>query len=116
MTGVRSHIWRPDEGVNPILHMAQLIETLKNTPFTHEPPEIYGPTKPSICPVSIQAGKIGEGQYTLRFAHSGSPSITFGPGEDGWAPVNEYIDIEKVVAATKIYALFLLDFFKVEKS
>ena len=43
---------------------------------------------------------------TLRFSHSGIPSITFGPGEDGWPPVNEFIDIEKVVAATKIYALF----------
>ncbi|MEM6451864.1 MAG: M20 family metallopeptidase [Cyanobacteria bacterium P01_D01_bin.105] len=207
MTGVRSHIWRPDEGVNPILHMAQLIETLKHTTFTHEAPEIYGPTQPSICPVRIEAGKIGEGQFTppsckarvwviglvpgmtyesivadidkvltqmkaedetiqatvtqvegetfvpasiqvdkeaahvqvlsnayqrilgkepvlyrknaycdtLRFSHSGIPSITFGPGEDGWPPVNEFIDMEKVVAATKIYALFLLDFFNAEQ-
>lgn len=53
---------------------------------------------------------------TLRFSHSGIPSITFGLGEDGWSPVNEFIDIEKVVAATKIYALFLLDFFKVEET
>ena len=52
---------------------------------------------------------------TLRFAHSGIPSITFGPGEDGWPPVNEFIDMDKVVAATKIYTLFLLDFFKAEK-
>ena len=52
---------------------------------------------------------------TLRFSHSGIPSITFGPGEDGWPPVNEFIDMDKVVAATKIYALFLLDFFNVEK-
>ena len=207
-TGVRSHIWRPDEGVNPVLHMAQLIETLRNTTFTHEPPQIYGPTQPSICPVNIEAGQIGEGQFTppsckarvwviglvpgmtyesivqdmetviaelkaadptfqatitqvegetfvpasievaadaahvqalsrayqqvlgtspvlyrknaycdtLRFSHSGIPSITFGPGEDGWPPVNEFIDMDKVVAATKIYTLFLLDFFKAEKA
>ena len=206
-TGVRSHIWRPDEGVNPVLHMAQLIEALRKTTFTHEPPQIYGPTQPSICPVKIEAGQIGEGQFTppsckarvwviglvpgmtyesilqdmekviaelqaadpsfqatitqvegetfvpasievaddaahvqalsrayqtilgkepvlyrknaycdtLRFAHSGIPSITFGPGEDGWPPVNEFIDMDKVVAATKIYTLFLLDFFKAEK-
>lgn len=207
-TGVRSHIWRPDEGVNPVLHMAQLIEALRNTRFTHDAPEIYGPTQPSICPVKIEAGQIGEGQFTppsckarvwviglvpgmtydsivadmekviaglqgddptfqatitqvkgetfvpastevpkeavhvqvlskayqrvlgdepvlyrknaycdtLRFSHSGIPSITFGPGEDGWPPVNEFIDMDKVVAATKIYALFLLDFFKVQRA
>lgn len=206
-TGVRSHIWRPDEGVNPILHMTRLIEALRQTRFTHKAPQIYGPTPPSICPVKIEAGKIGEGQFTpptckarvwviglvpgmtresivqdiqkvidqlqaddptlqatitpvagetfvpastevskdaahvqalskayerilgkqpvlyrknaycdtLRFSHAGIPSITFGPGEDGWTPVNEYIDVEKVVAATQIYALFLLDFFQVQK-
>lgn len=206
-TGVRSHIWRPDEGVNPILHMTRLIEALRQTNFTHEAPQIYGPTPPSICPVRIEAGKIGEGQFTpptckarvwviglvpgmtyesivqdiekvidqlqsedptfqatiapvagetfvpasievskdaahvqaistayervlgkqpvlyrknaycdtLRFSHSGIPSITFGPGEDGWPPVNEYIDMEKVVAATQIYALFLLNFFQAQK-
>lgn len=204
--GVRSHIWRPDEGVNPILHMSRLLEALRKTDFTHQAPEIYGPTKPSICPVKVEAGQVGEGQFTppsckarvwviglvpgmtyesilqdlsgkiaeikaddptlnvtitpvegetfvpasvevskdaahvqaiskayqkilgkdpllyrknaycdtLRFSHSGIPSITFGPGEDGWPPVNEYIDIKKVVAATKIYALFLMDFFQVE--
>lgn len=206
-TGVRSHIWRPDEGVNPILHMTRLIESLHQITFTHEAPQIYGPTQPSICPVKIEAGKIGEGQFTpptckarvwviglvpgmtyesvvqdiekvivrlqaedstfqasitpvagetfvpasvevaedaahvqalskaykrvlgkapmlyrknaycdtLRFSHSGIPSITFGPGEDGWSPVNEYIDMEKVVAATQIYALFLLNFFQAQK-
>lgn len=205
-TGVRSHIWRPDEGVNPILHMSRLLEALKQTKFTHESPEIYGPTQPSICPVKLEAGIVGEGQFTpsscksrvwviglvpgmtyetilqdiekvvstieaddptfritispvegesfvpastevskdtahvqalsrayrkvlskdpvlyrknaycdtLRFSHSGIPSVTFGPGEDGWPPVNEYIDIRKVVAATKIYALFLLDFFQAD--
>ena len=36
-------------------------------------------------------------------------AITFGPGEDGWPPVNEYIHIDKAVAATKILALTVLD-------
>ena len=31
--------------------------------------------------------------------------MTFGPGEDGWPPINEYIRIEKSVAATRILAL-----------
>jgi acetylornithine deacetylase len=186
--------------------MSRLLESLRQTEFTHQAPEIYGPTQPSICPVKIEAGQVGEGQFTppsckarvwviglvpgmtyesilqdlnakiaeikaddptldvtitrvagetfvpasvevskdaahvqalskayqkilgkepvlyrknaycdtLRFSHRGIPSITFGPGEDGWPPVNEYIDINKVVAATKIYALFLMDFFQVD--
>jgi acetylornithine deacetylase len=46
---------------------------------------------------------------TIRFSERGIPSITFGPGEDGWPPVNEYIQIEKSVAATRILALTLMD-------
>lgn len=46
---------------------------------------------------------------TIRFSEAGIPSVTFGPGEDGWPPVNEYIHTAKVVAASRIYALTLMD-------
>jgi acetylornithine deacetylase len=46
---------------------------------------------------------------TIRFSERGIPAVTFGPGEDGWPPKNEYIRIEKAVAATRILALALID-------
>ncbi len=46
---------------------------------------------------------------TIRFAERGHAAVTFGPGEDGWPPINEYIGITKSVAATKILALTILD-------
>jgi acetylornithine deacetylase/succinyl-diaminopimelate desuccinylase-like protein len=45
---------------------------------------------------------------TIRFAERGQAAITFGPGEDGWPPINEYIHIDKAVAATKVLALTVL--------
>ena len=38
----------------------------------------------------------------------GYNAVTFGPGEDGWSPVNESISIKKSEASIKIYALTIL--------
>ena len=46
---------------------------------------------------------------TIRFAERGIAAVTFGPGEDGWPPFNEYIRIEKSLAATKILSLAVMD-------
>lgn len=46
---------------------------------------------------------------TIRFAERGFPAVTFGPGEDGWPPVNEYIRVKKSLAATEILALTIMD-------
>ena len=51
---------------------------------------------------------------TIRFSQHGIPSITFGPGEDGWPPVNEYIHTAKILAASQIYALAIMDLLGVE--
>jgi acetylornithine deacetylase/succinyl-diaminopimelate desuccinylase-like protein len=46
---------------------------------------------------------------TIRFSHAGIPALTFGPGEDGWDPINERIHIDKVVAAVKILTLTIFN-------
>jgi acetylornithine deacetylase len=199
--GRKTHIWRPDTGVNAVAKMARLLARLEDMTFTHEPPKLYGGTAPMITVVRVGGGVPREMQFTpdrctavlavvgivpgmsqqsvmadidaaiaaaraadpaldaaarpfpgalfvnatleenpdaeptaglrrayarvlgrepnvyrknafndtIRFSERGIPSITFGPGEDGWPPVNEYIQIEKSVAATKILALTLLD-------
>lgn len=199
--GTKTHIWRPDTGVNAVAKMARLLAALETMRFTHKAPPLYGGTRPMVTVVRVAGGVPREMQFTpdicravlavvgivpgmtatsimddidaaiaaernkdsalqatarpfpnalfvagtkeqdvdgapvaalrraylavlgeepeiyrknafndtIRFAERGIPAVTFGPGEDGWPPINEYIGIAKSVAATKILALTVLD-------
>lgn len=203
--GRKTHIWRPDTGVNAVAEMAALICALETVSFTFKPAKLSGGTPPLLTPVRIGGGVSGEMQFTpdrckvvfaavglvpgmteesvladvttlvesfvrqrtgltarvsrvpgalfvsgtselaedaepaatlarayrevlkdspsfyrknafndtIRFAERGFAAITFGPGEDGWPPVNEYIRIEKSIAATEILALTIMDLLRV---
>ncbi len=200
-TGTKSHLWRPDTGVNAISHMARLVVALEAMTFTHARPKLYGGTKPIASFTRIRGGVPREMQFTpaectavaaivgivpgmtldsvladisaviaslaaadptfkararmvpgslfvaateevgrhaqpvaalssayekvlgkeplyyrknaycdtIRFSHAGIPSVTFGPGEDGWPPVNEYIHMAKAVPAAQVLALAIMD-------
>jgi acetylornithine deacetylase len=206
--GQKTHIWRPDTGINAAAKMARVLAALETMAFTHEPPPMYGGTPPMVTVVRITAGVPGEMQFTpdrctavlavigivpgmtqpsvmadidarlaverardnalnvtarpfpnalfvngtvelsrtaepaaalrrayravlaeepqiyrknafndtIRFAERGIPAVTFGPGEDGWPPINEYIGIQKSVAATKILAITLLDLLGIDEA
>jgi acetylornithine deacetylase len=204
--GTKSHLWRPDTGVNAISKMARLVSALEQIEFTHTPPRLYGGTRPMACMTRMSAGVPREMQFTpaqctaiaaivglvpgmtlesiladvqkvidrlavedpdfrasvrqvpgslfvaateevpeqaepvasltrayerllgrsplyyrknaycdtIRFSHAGIPSVTFGPGEDGWPPVNEYIHIAKAVPAARVLALAIMQILGVE--
>jgi acetylornithine deacetylase/succinyl-diaminopimelate desuccinylase-like protein len=199
--GVKSHLWRPDTGVNAVAKMARLLLAFEHMTFTHTPARIAGGTPPMAALIRVNGGIRREMQFTpdicravlaivgvlpgmtpesvmtdiqavidahatadpelkatarpypnamfvdgtmeqdesanptaalsrayhrllgqapalyrknafndtIRFSERGHAAVTFGPGEDGWPPINEYIHIGKSVAATKILALTVLD-------
>lgn len=200
ISGIKSHIWRPDTGVNAISVAAEVIPYLDKMLFTHQKTTLMGHTPPCISVVKINGGLPGEMQFspdeceiilavvgivpgmtiesvikdindnligliggknnvvfevnqvpgslfvsatdpvlekeepvkslsecyelimgekpginrknafndTIRFREKGYNAVTFGPGEDGWSPVNESISIKKSEASIKIYALTIL--------
>lgn len=64
LSGDKSHIWRPDVAVNPILEAARLVSALDTMRFTHEPTAFMGHTPPCTTIVRLRAGLDGEMQFS----------------------------------------------------
>lgn len=52
---------------------------------------------------------VRKNSYTdaVQFSLHGIPALTFGPGDDAWSPMNEFIDVDQAMIATKTYALVI---------
>jgi acetylornithine deacetylase len=64
VTGVKSHIWRPDTGLNAITLASGLVDPLNRMSFTHEPTDFMGHTPPCVCVVRTRGGLEGEMQFS----------------------------------------------------
>jgi acetylornithine deacetylase len=59
---------------------------------------------------------VRKNSYTdaVQFSLHGIPALTFGPGDDAWSPVNEFIDLDQAMIATRVYALAIARILGVE--
>jgi acetylornithine deacetylase/succinyl-diaminopimelate desuccinylase-like protein len=64
VTGIKSHIWRPDISVNAIMEAGKLLPKLKEMAFTHVPSKFMGHTPPCCSVVRIRGGLRGEMQFS----------------------------------------------------
>lgn len=62
--GVKSHIWRPDVGVNAILRMTEIVRLLEAMTFSFDETEHMGHTPPCATMVRIRGGLEGEMQFS----------------------------------------------------
>ena len=64
VSGEKSHIWRPDVSVNPIVEAGRIIAALQAMTFTHEPTAFMGHTPPCVTIVRIRGGLEAEMQFS----------------------------------------------------
>ena len=54
--GTKTHLWRPDTGVNAAATMARLLPLLETMTFTHRPARLAGGTPPRTAILRLSAG------------------------------------------------------------
>lgn len=64
VSGEKSHIWRPDVAINPIVEAGRIIAALQSMTFTHEPTAFMGHTPPCVTIVRIRGGLPAEMQFS----------------------------------------------------
>src|SRR5439155_8504774 len=92
--GVKSHLWRPDTGINAVAKIAHLLTALETMTFSHVPARLPGGTPPMIAIIRVQGGAKREMQFTPDVAHAVLAVIGILPG---MTPESVMADIQKVI-------------------
>jgi len=95
--GHKSHIWRPDIAVNPIMETGRLLPELARMAFTHVPSRFMGHTPPCCSVVRIRGGLPGEMQFSPDTCTVTLAVVGIVPGMTLASVIG---DIERVAAAT----------------
>ena len=94
--GVKTHIWRPDTGINAVAKMARLLTALETMTFTHTPARIAGGTRPMTALVRVQGGVKREMQFTPDVARAVIAVVGILPG---MMPDSVMADVQAVLDA-----------------
>jgi len=96
--GKRMHIQMPNDGINAILKMADLLSELKKTKFTYQQPKVPGSTPPMISVVSIESTKPEERQFVPDFCMAVVLVVGLVPG---MTKESVLMDVQRVIDKLK---------------
>jgi len=94
--GVKTHLWRPDTGINAVAKMARLLTVFETMMFSHTPARIAGGTPPMAALIRVQGGVKREMQFTPDVARAVLAIVGILPG---MTPDSVMSDIQAVIAA-----------------
>ena len=98
-TGTKTHLWRPDTGVNAVNTMARLLTRLETMTFTHRPAGRAGGTPPMVTVVRIEGGVKREMQFTPDRCRAVLAVVGVLPGMD---EAGVLADIRRVIAEAAV--------------
>jgi len=94
--GSKTHLWRPDTGVNAVAKMAHLLTAFETMTFRHQPAERQGGTPPMTAIMRVSGGLRREMQFTPDISHAVLAVVGILPG---MTPSSVLADIDAVIAA-----------------
>jgi acetylornithine deacetylase len=92
--GVKTHLWRPDTGVNAVAKMTRLLQSFEVMTFTHTPARLAGGTPPMAAIMRVNGGIRREMQFTPDVCRAVLAVVGIVPG---MTPGTVMADIQSVI-------------------